>query len=59
MDLRTIENNRKALANKLSKKLGGQIKQFFWGPKKLQQMINDADKARIQKHIQTLTGDWA
>ena len=59
MDLRTIENNRKALANKLSKKLGGQIKQFFWGPKKLQQMINDADKSRIQNHIQTLTGDWA
>ena len=57
-DLRTIDRNRKALAKTLSKKLGGQIKQFFWSPESLQQMINKADKSRIQNHIQTLTGDW-
>jgi len=57
-DLRTIERSRKDLAKTLSKKLGGQIKQFFWSPESLQQMINKADKSRIQNHIQTLTGDW-
>ena len=39
IDLRTIERNRKDLAKKLSTKLGGQIKQFFWSPEPVQKMM--------------------
>lgn len=38
-DLRTIERNRKELGKKLSRKLGGQIKQFFWSPESVRKMM--------------------